>query len=137
MALRRLPVRRDFYASEHLTHMSDAGEQPFEKAKAFQYEADWTGPVFNAIRFLIRIMCVDTHDELCTAWEELDRAGFPQQATATMQDLGMIHFDNAAGGVTQVLASRDKAQETRLARTLGDAFRKQYRLAVSLARRGQ
>ncbi len=137
VALRRLPVRRDFYTAERLALMSDGGEQPFAKAQAFQYEADWTGPVFNAIRFLIRIMCVDTHDELCAAWEALDRAGFPQQATATLQDLDMIHYDNAAGAVTQVLASRDKAQETRLARTLGDAFRKQYRLAASLAQRGQ
>ncbi len=137
VALRRLPVRRDFYTPERLARMSDADERPFEKAEAFQYEAEWTGPVFNAIRFLIRIMCVDTHDELREAWAALDRAGFPQQATATLQELGMIHFDNAADAVTQALASRDKAQETRLARTLGDAFRKQYRLAASLARRGQ
>ncbi len=137
VALRRLPVRRDLYTPERLPRMSDGGERPFEKAQAFHYEAGWTGPVFNAIRFLIRIMCVDTHDELRAAWEALDQAEFPQQATATLQDLGMIHYDNAAGSVTQALANRDKAQETRLARTLGDAFRKQYRLAASLARRGQ
>lgn len=137
VALRRLPVRRDMYEPERLARMSDGGEMPFEKAQAFQYEPSWTGPVFNAIRFLIRIMCVDTHDELREAWKELDRAGFPQQATSTLQDLAMIHYDNAAGAVTQALASRDKTQETRLARTLGDAFRKQYRLAASLARRGQ
>ncbi len=137
VALRRLPVRRDLYDPERMARMSDGAEQPFEKAQAFQYEAGWTGPVFNAIRFLIRIMCVDTHGELREAWAELDRAGFPQQATSTLQELDMIHYDNAAGAVTQALASRDKAQETRLARTLGDAFRKQYRQAASLARRGQ
>lgn len=137
VALRRLPVRRDLYTPERRLRMSDGDELPFEKARAFQYEAGWTGPVFNAIRFLIRIMCVDTHDELRDAWAELDRAGFPQQATANLQDLSMIHYDNAAGAVTQALASRDKTQETRLARTLGDAFRKQYRLAASQARRGQ
>jgi hypothetical protein len=117
--------------------MSDPDERAFEKAKLFHYEANWTGPVFNAVRFLIRVMCVDTHVELRAAWEDLERAGFPKEATKTFHEIGLIHFDNAAGGVTETLASRDKAQETRLARQLGDAFRKQYGLAGSLARRGQ
>jgi ABC-type Fe3+ transport system substrate-binding protein len=137
VALRRLPVRRDWYTEARLPMMSDAGERPFEKAKLFHYEADWTGPVFNAIRFLIRVMCLDTHKELREAWVELERAGFPPEATRTFHELGLIHFDNAASNVTQTLASRDKAQETRLARQLGEAFRKQYQLAASQARRGQ
>jgi iron(III) transport system substrate-binding protein len=137
VALRRLPVRRDWYTEARLGVMSDPEERAFEKAKQFQYEANWTGPVFNAVRFLIRVMCVDTHVELRAAWEELERAGFPKEATATFHEIGLIHFDNAAGGVTETLASRDKAQETRLARQLGDAFRKQYELAGNKARRGQ
>jgi iron(III) transport system substrate-binding protein len=137
LALRRLPVRKDLYQPQTLPFMSDGQEQPFEKAKAFHYEADWTSPVFNAIRFLIRVMCVDTHDELRHAWAELDRGGFPPHASDTFRDLGLIHFDNAAGGITQTITSRDKAQETRLARKLGESFRKQYRLTASLARRGQ
>lgn len=137
LALRRLPVRRDLYNPANLPLMSDASEQPFEKAKAFHYEAAWTSPVFNAIRFLIRVMCVDTHDELRHAWAELDRGGFPPHASDTFRDLGLIHFDNAAGGITQTITANNKAPETRLARTLGDGFRKQYRLAASLARRGQ
>jgi len=137
VALRRLPVRRDWYVESRLGMMSDPEERAFEKAKLFHYEANWTGPVFNAVRFLIRVMCVDTHVELRAAWEDLERAGFPKEATKTFHEIGLIHFDNAAGGVTETLASRDKAQETRLARQLGDAFRKQYGLAGSLARRGQ
>jgi iron(III) transport system substrate-binding protein len=137
LALRRLPVRKDFYNPQNLPHMADAAEQPFEKAKSFHYEVAWTGPVFDAIRFLIRVMCVDTHDELRHAWQELDLGGFPAHASDTFRELGLVHFDNAAGGITQTITSRDKAQETRLARTLGDGFRKQYRLAASLARRGQ
>lgn len=137
VALRRLPVRRDWYAEWRLPMMSDAEERPFEKAKQFHYEADWTGPVFNAVRFLIRVMCLDTHMELREAWVELARAGFPDEATRSFHELGMIDFDKAATHVTQTLASRDKAQETRLARQLGEAFRKQYQLAASQARRGQ
>lgn len=36
-ALRRLPVRRDFYTAENLPLMNDSQEMPFEKAKAFTY----------------------------------------------------------------------------------------------------
>ena len=136
VALRRLPVRRDWYSEARLPLMSDPDERPFETAKQFQYEAEWTAPVFNAIRFLIRGMCVDTHVELRDAWVELERAGFPAQAMETFQDLSIIHYDNAIGGISQTLAARDKARETQLARQLGEAFRKQYELAFSLARRG-
>jgi iron(III) transport system substrate-binding protein len=137
VALRRLPVRRDWYQESRTPMMSDAEERPFEKAKLFHYEAEWTGPVFNAVRFLIRVMCVDAHSELREAWAELARAGFPKEATEAFHEIGLIHFANAATNVTQTLASRDKAQETRLARQLGEAFRKQYELAARLARRGQ
>ncbi len=137
IALRRMPVRRDWYTPERAAFQGDAEEKPFEKASAFQYQPDWTGPVFNAIRFLIRVMCVDQHEELRHAWTELKAADFPPDALKTLQEIDMIHFDNAAGPVTQTLGSRDKAQETRLARTLGEAFRKQYELAIKMARRGQ
>ena len=137
VALRRLPVRRNWYTDQRVPWQSDADEKPFEKASAFQYEADWTGPVFNAIRFLIRVMCVDQHEELRHAWRELIAADLPPEALRTLQEIDMIHYDNAAGPVTQTLNSRDKAQETRLARTLGEAMRKQYELAIKMAHRGR
>jgi len=137
VALRRLPVRRDFYTEEHLPAMSDADEEPYERAKSFFYEADWTGPVFNSVRFIIRIACVDTHNELRHAWKELVKADFPPEATRAFHEMGMIHYDNAAGEISRAVSGKDKSAEVRLARTLGNSFRQQYDLAVRLARRGQ
>ena len=73
-ALRRLPVRKDFYQDANRRYMTDPDERPYDQAASFVYRADWTGPAFDAIRFLIRILCVDTHQEQKRAWRATDRA---------------------------------------------------------------
>lgn len=136
-ALRRLPVRRDFYTPEHLAHMPDAAEMPFEKAKAFVYEADRTGPAFNSIRFLVRVLCVDSHEELKTAWKEIIEAGMNDRALTVLLDLNRVKYDTAIGPIRKTLSARDKIQETLLARQLGDTFRMQYARAFEMALRRQ
>lgn len=136
-ALRRLAARRDFYTPANLAHMSDAGELPYEKAKRFTYRAEWTGAAFSTLRFLIRVLCVDAHREQRAAWRALVAAGFPPEATAAFHDLDRVGYDEATGGITAVVRSRDKIAETRLARELGEAFRANYRRAEGLARAGR
>lgn len=135
-ALRRLPVRRDLHTPENTARMSDGREEPFERAKAFTYHPERTAAAFNAIRFLVRVMCVDSHDELHAAWKEIIDAGMPERAIAVMEDLTRVKYEAATGSISKVLASRDKAQETRLARELGDAFRSQFIRAGAVARGG-
>lgn len=135
-ALRRLPVRHDLYTPENTPRMSDGKEEPFEKAKAFTYHAERTGAAFNAIRFLVRVICVDSHDELHSAWEDIIAAGMPERAIHVMEDMTRVKYEAALGTVSKILASRDKAQETRLARELGDAFRTQFVRAGKMARNG-
>lgn len=136
-ALRRLPARRAFYQPAHFPFMSDAGELPYEKAAAFTYRAPWTGPAFSTLRFLIRVMCVDTHVEQRRAWQALLAAGSPPEALAAFHDLGPVGYDQAMGRMTQVVRSRDKVEETRLARSLGDFFRSRYEAAEQKARSKQ
>lgn len=136
-ALRRLAARKDFYQPDHLPFMSDADELPYEKAKAFTYHPEWTGSAFSTLRFLIRVLCVDTHEEQREAWQALIDAQEPPRATEVFQELNSIRYDTAIGGITKVVRSRDKVAETRLARTLGGNFRHNYELARSLARKGQ
>jgi iron(III) transport system substrate-binding protein len=136
-ALRRLPVRRASYREDWLPMMSDGHEAPYDKALAFQYESGWTGPVFNAIRFLIRVSCVDTHHELRAAWAELARTDFPPEAERAFGEMDMIHYGMAAGGISDVINGEDKAAEVRLARKLATSFRQQYQLTIKLARRAR
>jgi ABC-type Fe3+ transport system substrate-binding protein len=136
-ALRRLPVRRDFYTSANLPHMPDAAEMPFEKASAFVYEAERTGPAFNSIRFLVRVLCVDSHEELKTAWQEILEADMNERALTVLHDLNRVKYDTATGPIRKTLSSRDKIQETLLARQLGNTFRSQYARAFEIALRRQ
>ncbi len=132
-ALRRLPVRKDFYTERNRRYMADPDEQPYAQAVSFEYRPEWTGPVFAAIRLLIRVMCVDTHDELKQAWEALRRSGFPPAAMALFHDLRFATYDEALRTIGPVLRAKDKVQEARLARRLADTFRGQYRLAAQQA----
>ena len=134
-ALRRLAARRDFYTPEHLRHMSDAGEMPYDKARAFTYHPEWTGSAFNALRFLIRVICVDVHGEQRAAWQALIRHGQPARAAKVFHDLQGVGYDTTLNEISRVLRSRSKIAETRLARQLGDAFRGNYELAARLAQR--
>lgn len=136
-ALRRLAARKGFYTPDHLRYMSDASEMPYEKAKAFTYHPEWTAATFSTLRFLIRVMCVDTHLEQRQAWQALIRAKEPPRASLIFRELNNIRYDTATGDITKVVRSRDKVAETRLARTLGDSFRHNYLLAIRLARQGE
>ena len=132
--LRRLPIRKDFYVPANLPLMSDGQEQPFEKAKAFVYHPEWTSPTFNSLRFIIRILCVDTHDELRRTWTLLNSQGNPPRATEVFQQLALVDYDAAMGDINKVLSSNDKVQQVREGRRLTDAFRRQYQQAYEFAK---
>ena len=136
-ALRRLAARKNFYSPENLALMSDAAEMPYEKAKAFTYHPEWTASAFSTLRFLIRVMCVDTHQEQKKAWHTLITHHQPQRALEVFHEMTSIRYDLAIGDITKVVRSRDKVAETRLARTLGDSFRNNYEIAYDLARQGE
>ncbi len=135
-ALRRLPVRHDLYTPENTARMSDGAEQPFEKARAFTYHPERTAALFSAIRFIVRVICVDSHEELHTAWRQIIDKGMPERAIQVLEDLTRVKYEAATGNIARILSARDKVQETRLARELGDAFRNQYIKAARSAERG-
>lgn len=135
-ALRRLPVRHDLYTPENTARMSDGAEQPFEKARAFTYHPERTAALFSAIRFIVRVICVDSHEELHNAWRQIIEKGMPERAVRVLEDLTRVKHEAATGNISKILSARDKVQETRLARELGDAFRNQYIKAARIAERG-
>lgn len=135
-ALRRLPARKDFYTEQNRPRMTDSQAEPYEDAKAFTYYPERTGQLFNVLRFLLKSMCVENHDEQREAWEMITRANLPQRSTEIFSDVSLVNYD-AAMELAAMLAKKNKTQELRKARELTMHFRAQYRRARDLATGGQ
>jgi iron(III) transport system substrate-binding protein len=90
-ALRRVPIRREFYPStdpemqkRHEKHnqyaaddLSDPTINPYALAEEFTYVSRWTGGHFNVLRDLVRAMCIDAGGELKAAWQAIIDNGGP------------------------------------------------------------
>lgn len=90
-ALRRLPIRRDFYPSTdpelaarfaaHAPHLADDFADPaigaYALAARWSYRPRWTAAHFAAHRDLVRAACLDAGVELRAAWRAILDAGGP------------------------------------------------------------
>lgn len=138
-ALRRLPVRRDYYAhAEWAAYRSDPEADPFNQKDPLIYRAEWTAALFREMAFIIRVMCQDTHDELRDAWRAINAPEvIPEnraKATAVLQKLEIVGYDRASNEIKQALGSKNKVDELRMANELADRLRKQYHHAIQVAR---
>lgn len=132
-SLRRTAIRPDIYAAANVPFMSDPDYRPYERAADFYYHSEWTAPLFSEIRFLIRVMCLDLHPELKTAWESLIKNDFPREATKLFDDVSALSYDLVSERYAPIVGSGDPVAEVTLARELGERFRKQYREVARLA----
>lgn len=136
-ALRRMPIRRDFYAHAEWNPLrSDPGESPFVQDEPLIYREAWTGTRFREMAFVIRVMCQDTHGELQSAWRAIAAAPEPARAEAlrVLQDLSAVSYERTAAEIHQRLGAKDKVEEVRFAKELGDFFRAHYARAEAIAR---
>ena len=139
-ALRRLPVRRDFYSHpEWKALRSDPDAEPFAETENLVYQPAWTGGVFREMAFVIRVMSLDTHRELVSAWRAINAAPEPRKAKAlaVLQDLTAVSYDRAKSDIKKALTSKNKVDEITLARNLGQAFRGRYAEAERIALGGE
>ena len=133
--LRRLPVRRDFYAQEDWKPWrSDPDVSPYGEENQLIYHSAWTDGLFRELAFIIRVVCQDPHQELVSAWRAIIAAGKPAGAMAVLQDMSAVGYDQAAGEIKAALNSKNKVDEVALAGRLGRKFREQYARAAELAR---
>jgi len=100
-ALRRLPIRRDFYPSEEPTlqrtfaerkpYLTDPLWQPdvdaYALAAQFFYNHRWTVQHFTVQRHLVKAMCLDAGEELRAAWRAIIAAGGPAENPEAMAEL--------------------------------------------------
>jgi ABC-type Fe3+ transport system substrate-binding protein len=135
-ALRRLPIRPELYAPAYDRFRSDPEENPYEQAREFTYHAAWTGPLFRAIAFVVRVMCVDTQDELSRAYRGLIDKGFPERASNLFDDVSLVDYATALGPVRSALASSNPVDEVVLQNRLVRDLRDQYRRVAELAHEG-
>lgn len=150
--LRRLPIRKDLYAEANRAFMTDGDERPFEKAEAFVYRPDWTGSMFNSLRFIVRVMCVDSHTELRDTWRTMiakgmsaqdmmrlpnlrqDRADDLPRSVEVLHGLQSVAYDFGRSELASLLgAGGDKVKQVREARRLTEGFRRQYEKAAFAA----
>lgn len=135
-ALRRLPVRRDFYAwSEWKPLRSDPDANPYADVDRLIYRPERTGPLVREMAFVVRVMVLDTHSELVRAWRAVQGAPEPARtrALAALQDLSPVNYDRMTNKVQPALRAVDRTEELKLARELGDFFRRNYAEAERLA----
>ena len=121
---------------------SDPDVFPYEAAKSFTYVEARTGRLFNVFAFIIRVMCIDPHQELMDAWEALNEAKartgvYPPEALGVFHDVRHVDYTGANGRIREVTASSNKLQQVQLAKELSDIFRKNYRRAAELARQAK
>lgn len=141
-ALRRIPMRRDFFPSEdpamnarHLGHLkfsadnlADPQINPYAIAETFRYHPRWTARHFNLLRDFVKAMCIDSAVELQKAWPLIHAAPEPRR-TELLDELFRYPPDPLAGtqGFNGYLSARSRL--TREQALLGDTeyFRAHYR----------
>ncbi|MEO6568692.1 MAG: extracellular solute-binding protein, partial [Opitutaceae bacterium] len=135
-ALRRIPLRKDFYAhAEWREFRSDPEATPFNQSEQLIYRYEWTGGIFREMAFIIRVMCQDTHAELVEAWEAIivAPAAAKAKALAELQDLNAVSYDRALAEIKAALNSKNKVDEIRMANGLAAEFRRHYERAKAIA----
>lgn len=140
-ALRRLPIRKDFYTHPEFTaHRSDPDVNPYAGETPLVYNAAWTGGLFREMAFVIRVMAIDTHGELASAWRAINAPGLDpavrERALAALTDLSGVNYEQMFSRVKPALNSKNKVDEVRLASDLAAQFRGQYERAAEIARGG-
>ncbi|MBT8036615.1 MAG: extracellular solute-binding protein [Verrucomicrobiae bacterium] len=135
-ALRRMPVRRDVYTEENMQNFSDP-INPYEETGGFVYRRELTGEGFKSIQCIIRVMCLDLHDEMKVAWEKLFDAGMPERATKVFSDTTLVSYQNAMGDIRRKLRDGSKLEAAHMEVFLERYFRKNYKLAGKLAKEGK
>lgn len=132
-ALHRTPIRRDIYTPENLANSTMPDARPYEDPGNFTYQSDLTGQSFNTLRQLVKIMCIDSHEEMKSAWAALREAGMPADALAVFNDVSMMNYEKA-GKDDPVLNGTDALKAADRAAELGEWFRANYRKSETMAR---
>lgn len=139
---RRLPIRRDLYATDTLPMFSDPGALPYERSGGFEYDRNLTGPAFKALAQVFRAMCIDPHQEMKHAWLEMREHTGPAiqiedtPAGLVFFDTSHLTYDRLMNGIVPLLAKKDPLATLREMNAISESFRQNYQKAAALAEKG-
>ena len=131
-ALRRLPISEDYYSEKYTKHATDPDIKPYTRTDLLTYDRSLTGKTFNALRTIIRVMAIDTHDELAAAWKEMIEAKKRVDADPDNLEKRKIYadiMDDHFHGLSKVSYTKavsdisEKISKMRRKRTLSARFR--------------
>lgn len=151
-ALRRLPIRRDFYPSTNEVYNARAARHnenssddlsaddvnPFKLADSFVYRARWTGTHFGIQRDLVRALCLDSGDELRSAWKAIIENGGPERNPEAMAILLQLPEMEVGGKSVRVdwksaVTVYSKVKRLEYMREWTSKLRANYRTAKAIA----
>ncbi len=146
-ALRRLPIRRDFYPSadpvlqaafeKRRPYLTDPLWRPevdaYRLGQSFLYEPRWTGAHFGIQRDLIRAMCMDSGDELKRAWQAIMEHGGPEKNPEAMRLLEALPDRPVPLTWASAITVYAKVPRLDALREWTAFFREQYRRAEAAA----
>ncbi len=150
-ALRRLPIRRDFYPGEdpvtaragreHAAHTSDdltdPAVDPYRLAESFSYQIRWTGKHFGIQRDLVRALCMDSGDELRAAWKAIIERGGPERQPEAMARLCALPETPVPLCWSNAITNYAAINRLEYMRLWTAEMRRNYRQARALARGGR
>ena len=131
-ALHRTPIRRDCYTPEDLANSTMPDAKPYADPGNFTYQKELTGAAFNTLRQLVKIMCIDSIEEMKSAWLALHQAGMPADALAVFTDVSAVSYAQLGKG-DLLLDGPDPLKAAHRASELGEWFRANYRKAETMA----
>jgi len=132
-ALHRTPIRKDLYTPEMLRNTTMPGIKPYEDPGNFTYQPELTGKAFNTLRQIVRVMCIDSHEEMKSAWKAMREAGMPPDALAVFSDVSIMPYSRGGKGDPGFDGS-DPLKTAAHAAEIGEWFRANYRKAESIAK---
>ena len=132
-ALHRTPIRKDVYTPANLANSTLPDLNPYTDSGNFTYQRELTGAAFNSLRQIVRIIGIDSHEEMTAAWRAIIAAGMPADALAVFSDVSSIPY-GACGKGDAELDSSDPLRAEKRATRLGAWFRANYRKAEAMAR---
>jgi iron(III) transport system substrate-binding protein len=136
-ALRRTPILPVMFTPDKRALRSDPDDNPYVAARSFTYHPAWTGSLFRALSFAIRVMCVDTEEELHEASAALAQNPHSPRARAEFDDMSLVAHAVVRDEIAPALASSDPLREVALQNRLVRALKRQYERVTELARSGQ
>jgi len=139
-ALRRLPIRKDFYANPaYQPYRSDPELNPYHYQQAFEYRPEWTEPFLPVFHKIIRAAFIDPQEELHAAWAAIQKAKAQgrtqsaQRAQNILENFDGLDYQSIHDSLKQQMNQNDPLAQIAVSAKMTQRFIDQYRQATQEA----